>query len=261
LAAPDAVAVVCLVVFAWKSHPEYQLILAANRDEFHGRPAQEAHWWPDLPDVLGGRDLQAGGTWLAVARSGRFATVTNYREQQRAQAGLRSRGEIVTNFVTTDIDAKSFVSAIAGEPYAGVSVLTADDENMCYTSNRGDEPLALAPGIYGLSNASLDTPWSKITRTKEALTTLMESDNVNTTELLRLLADQTPAASAEVDNSDLPFKVARALTAPFIISDTYGTRCSTVLLIANDGRIEFCERRFDPGGTASGDSNFSFRRE
>ncbi len=251
----------CLVVFAWKSHPDYKLILAANRDEFHARPAQEAHWWPDLPDVLAGRDLQAGGTWLAAARSGRFATVTNYREQQRPRAGLRTRGEIVTNFVSTDIDAMNFVSTFADDIYAGVSILAADKENICYTSNRGDAPICLAPGVYGLSNASLDTPWSKLTRTKEALTALIDSNNVNATSLLRLLGDKTPAAGTAVDSSELPFKLARALTAPFIVSDTYGTRCSTVLLFANDGRVDFCERRFDPGGTASGDSNFSFSCE
>jgi len=249
----------CLIVFAWKSHPDYKLILAANRDEFHARPSQEAHWWPDLPDVLAGRDLQAGGTWLAMARSGRFATVTNYREEQRAKGGLRSRGEIVTTFVSTDVDALTFVASIAGESYAGVSVLAADLENICYASNRGDKPVTLAPGVYGLGNASLDTPWTKITRTKAALTALINADKLNTTELLRLLGDQTPAANADVPSSELPFRLARALTAPFIVADTYGTRCSTILLFANDGRIDFCERRFDPHGNASGDSSFSFR--
>lgn len=248
----------CLIVFAWKSHPEYKLILGANRDEFHGRPSQGAQWWPDLPDILGGRDLQAGGTWLAAARSGRFAAVTNYREQQKARSGLRTRGEIVTNFVSRDVDAQTFVAAFADDIYAGVSILAADQENICYTSNRGDAPVTLAPGVYGLSNASLDTPWSKLTRSKAALAALIDSDQVNTTGLLRLLADKTPAANSEVEESELPFRLARALTAPFIVADTYGTRCSTVLLMSNDGRVDFCERRFAADGSASGDSNFSF---
>ena len=251
----------CLVVFAWKSHPDYKLILAANRDEFHARPSQAAHWWPDQPHILAGRDLQAGGTWLAAARSGRFATVTNYREQQKTRGGLRSRGEIATNFVSADVDPLSFVASIAGENYAGVSVLAADRENICFTSNRGDEPVSLAPGIYGLSNASLDTPWSKLVRTKKALTALIEADKVNSTELLRLLADRTPAPSSEVASGDLPFKLERALTAPFIVADTYGTRCSTTLMFANDCLVDFCERRFTPDGTTSGDSNFSFSCE
>ena len=248
----------CLIVFAWKAHPDYKLILAANRDEFHARPAQDAHWWPDQPRILAGRDLQAGGTWLAIASSGRFATVTNYREQQKARAGLRSRGEIVTNFVSADVDALTFVSSIDCEDYAGVSVLAADDSHISYGSNRGDDPVSLAPGVYGLSNASLDTPWTKLVRSKQALTALIDSDKVNSTELLRLLGDKTPAASAEVHTNDLPFRLARALTAPFIVADTYGTRCSTTVLVANDGRVEFCERRFDADGAASGDSNFSF---
>jgi len=252
---------VCLVVFAWKAHPDYKLIVAANRDEFHGRPSQDAHWWPDLPNVLGGRDLQAGGTWLAMSKSGRFATVTNYREQQPARSSARSRGEIVTNFVTGKSDADSYISSFAGENYAGVSVLAADNENICYTSNRSDEAVTLEAGVYGLSNASLDTPWAKLVRTKESLTALIESNNVNTTELLRLLTDKTPAASSEVDNSELPFELARALTAPFIVSDTYGTRCSTTLMISNDGKADFCERRFNPQGVARGDSSFSFNRE
>ena len=248
----------CLVVFAWKTHPDYKLILAANRDEFHGRPSQEAHWWPDSPDILAGRDLQAGGTWLAVNKSGRFATVTNYREQQRARGGLQSRGEIARNFVSSNDDTMTYVSSLAVNRYAGVSVLVADRDTICYTSNRGDDAVSLAPGVYGLSNASLDTPESKLLRTKEALSKLVASNTVNSTELLRLLADKTTAPNAEVDSGELPFIQARALTAPFIVAESYGTRCSTTLLYANDGRIEFCERRFNPGGGASGDSTFSF---
>lgn len=248
----------CLVVFAWKIHPDYKLILAANRDEFHGRPSQEAHWWPDAPEMLAGRDLQAGGTWLAVNKSGRFATVTNYREQQRARGGLQSRGEIAINFVAGSDDALTYVSSLAPARYAGVSVLVADRDTICYTSNRGDDAVSLAPGVYGLSNASLETPESKLLRTKEALSTLVDSNNVNTTELLRLLADKTPAPNAEVESGEMPFILARALTAPFIVAESYGTRCSTTLLYANDGRIEFCERRFNAGGGASGDSTFIF---
>jgi uncharacterized protein with NRDE domain len=171
---------------------------------------------------------------------------------------LRSRGEIVTNFVSADNDPLNFVASIAGDDYAGVSVLAADHENICSASNRGDDPLTLAPGVYGLSNASLDTPWSKLVRSKEALTALIDADKVNSTELLRLLADKTPAASSEVHTNDLPFELARALTAPFIVADTYGTRCSTTVLIADDGRVDFRERRFAADGVASGDSNFSF---
>jgi uncharacterized protein with NRDE domain len=249
---------VCLIVFAWNAHPEYKLILAANRDEFHSRPSQAAHWWADVPGVLGGRDLRAGGTWLATSRSGRFATVTNYREQQPTPSGARSRGEIVTDVISGERDPGSYVHAFAGEAYAGVSVLAGDSDNIYYASNRGDAAVTLGAGVYGLSNASLDTPWTKLVRTKEALAALIAADDVSTAALLSLLADKTLAAGSDVDDRELPFTLARALTAPFIVSETYGTRCSTTLMIANDGRTRLRERRFDPQGVARGDSNFSF---
>lgn len=248
----------CLVTFAWETHPRYRLILAANRDELHARPSQQAHWWPDRPDLLAGRDLQAGGTWLAVSRSGRFATVTNYREHQRVPAGQRSRGEIVTDFIGGDRDPLTFVGAIEDADYAGVSVLATDGDDMGYASNRGDAARCLEPGIYGLGNASLDTPWSKIRRTKQTLRSLVDADKANPTELLRMLADRTPAPSNEIEDSEYPFSLEQAISAPFICSDTYGTRCSTILTIGNDGSVEFFERRFGADGSASGDTRFRF---
>ncbi len=248
----------CLVVFAWKSHPDYRLILAANRDELHARPAEAAGWWPHAPDILAGRDLEAGGTWLGVHRSGRFATVTNYREQQQKVPGARSRGEIVTNFIASASDPLQFVASINGADYAGVSALCADHDQLCYASNRGDAAVSLTPGIYGLANASLDAPWTKLVRSKKALRDLIDADTVDRHSLLRLLADRTPAAAAEVISNDEPLELAQALTAPFIVADRYGTRCSTTVLIANDGRIDFFERRFDAQGNATGESGFDF---
>ena len=248
----------CLVVFAWKMHPEYRLVLAANRDEFHKRPAQELHWWPDYPDILAGRDLQAGGTWLAVSKPGRFATVTNYREQLSSRPGLRSRGEIITNFVGSKAPVGNFVASLESDNYAGFSLLAADRDELWYVSNRGDEAVRLAPGIYGLSNASLDTPWTKLVRTRDALRNLTESGEVDETTLLRIMADRTPAPSADVEAGNLPFVLAKALTAPHIVSAEYGTRCSTALTWSEQEEISVCERRFDVAGTASGDSRYSF---
>jgi len=248
----------CLVVFAWKTHPDYPLIVAANRDERHDRPSRDAAWWPDNPDLLAGRDLQAGGTWLAVARSGRFATVTNYREAQQPRPGLRSRGEIVTGFVAGDAPAPDFIASLPGEEYAGVSVLAGDGETLCYASNRGDAPRSLAPGVYGLSNASLDTPWPKLLRARNGLSDLIAAGDVDPTALMRLLADRAPAPAADVDSGELPFRIARALTAPFIVTETYGTRCSTTLMTGSDGRVRFRERRFGADGSRSGESSFDF---
>lgn len=251
----------CLIVFAWMKHPDYRLILAANRDEFHSRPTQDACWWPDQPDILAGRDLQAGGTWLALSKAGRFATVTNYREQVITQGRYRSRGELVTRFVTGENDPACFSGHIDGADYAGFSLLSADlnseTPSMSYVSNRGDPLTELDAGVYGLSNASLDTPWLKVTRSKQRLDDLIREDSVGETSLLRLLADRETAGEDAV-SGHLSAAEARAITAPFIVTEKYGTRCSTVLLWHNSGKMEFTERRFDPSGTQTGQSRFSF---
>ncbi len=251
----------CLVVFAWQAHPEYRLILAGNRDESHRRPTQNAHWWPDNESILAGRDLQAGGTWLAVGRSGRFATVTNFREGQTSRAGRKSRGTLVTSFVADSSSTPEYESTIANDDYAGFSLLLSDGESMSYLSNCDDLEAKLDPGIYGLSNASLDTPWSKVVRAKAGLESLIDSDAVNETELLRLLADRTPAAVDDIEAEELPFEIARALTAPFIVSPDYGTRSSSSVLWGKDDVIDFCERRFDPSGRTTGESRFRFQVE
>jgi uncharacterized protein with NRDE domain len=251
----------CLIVFAWNQHPDYRLILAANRDEFHSRPTQDAHWWPDQPDILAGRDLQAGGTWLALSKAGRFATVTNYREQVITQGRYRSRGELVTRFVSGEKEPACFSRHVNGADYAGFSLLSANLSaaipSMSYISNRGDPLTELDAGVYGLSNASLDTPWAKLTRSKQRLDRLIRENTISETSLMRILADRETAQEDAV-SGPLPATQARAITAPFIVTDEYGTRCSTVLLWHNSGPMEFTERRFDPGGTQTGQSRFSF---
>jgi uncharacterized protein with NRDE domain len=249
---------VCLIVFGWKAHPAYRLILAANRDEYHARPARDAHWWPDRPHVLAGRDLQAGGAWLAISKKGRFATVTNYRELQRSTGRLRSRGEIVTSFVDGSAQATEFAKSLDGKRYAGYSLLAGDDEHIVYASNRGDLPQVLDAGVYGLSNSALDTPWPKLVRSRDALKQLIASDSANESSLQRLLADRQPAAIDQIDSSELPFALARLLSAPFVVAPEYGTRCSTTLLWSYSNEVEFCERSFDNAGKTTGTTRYRF---
>lgn len=251
----------CLVVFAWQAHPEYRLILAGNRDEAHERPTRDAHWWPDNKEILAGRDLQAGGTWLAISKSGRFATVTNFREGQRSRPEFRSRGTLVTEFLSGSQSLREFEFSICNEKYAGFSLLASDGESMLYLSNRDDLEAELSPGIYGLSNASLDTPWSKVIRAKAGLESMIRNDVVNETGLMRLLADRRPAPADDIAGDDLPFEIARAISAPFIVGPQYGTRSSTTLLWRLDDTIEFAERRFDPSGNSTGNSRFRFSLE
>ena len=248
----------CLLVFAVRAHPRLPLIVAGNRDEFHARPTQAAHWWPDKPDIVGGRDLQAGGTWLAVTRNGRFAAVTNHRDAHRENAGLRSRGHLITGFLDSTGAAADYVESIDGSAYAGFNLLVSDGRSAAYLSNRGGGLRELQPGIYGLSNATLDEPWTKVTRTRSGLAELIERDNVNESSLMRLLGDREKASADEVETNGLSFAMAHALTAPFIVHPEYGTRCSTVMTIDDAGKVRFLERRFLPDGRQSGESKYTF---
>ncbi len=248
----------CLLVLAVRKHPGLPLIVAGNRDEFHTRPTQAARWWPDKRDIVGGRDLQAGGTWLAVQRNGRFAAVTNYRDAHREKAGLRSRGELVTGFLEAHAGVIDYLHSIDRDAYAGFNLVVSDSRSAGYLSNRGAGMRELPAGIYGLSNATLDDPWSKVTRTKSRLADLIEEDDVNETSLLRMLDDREKASADEVETNGLSFSMAHTLTAPFIVHPEYGTRCSTVMTVEDEGRVRFLERRFNPDGRVSGESKFAF---
>lgn len=255
----------CLIAFAWEAHPDYRLVLGANRDEFHTRPAAPLAWWQDRPEILGGRDLEAGGTWLAAARSGRFATVTNYRETLRPQGGTRSRGELVTRFLAGDENAVDFAGNLDGGSYAGFSLLTGqfsgERNDLAYVSNRGDPARSLAPGVYGLSNASLDTPWPKVLRSKSRLAALLEDRRIDAEAVFALLGDRESGSSediADVIADDLPPQTARAIAAPFVVTPAYGTRCSTVVLVSTTGEVVVYERRFDHTGTPTGETHVEF---
>jgi uncharacterized protein with NRDE domain len=240
-------------------HPTLPLIVAANRDEFHARPAQKMHWWVEKPDVLAGRDLQAGGTWLGVHRNGRFATVTNFRDAVPPSGHRPSRGSLITAFLESDAAPLEFLRGLDGDRYAGFSLLVADREQLAYLSNRDGSTRELAPGIYGLANATLDTPWSKVERTRASLKRLIDAGAVNETSLLRLLDDRTRASAQDFDAGGLPFELAHAVSAPFIVLPDYGTRCSTVLTRDLAGQVLVAEKRFSPEGRSTGQSSFGFQ--
>jgi uncharacterized protein with NRDE domain len=250
----------CLIALSLGQHPDFPLILAANRDEFHARPTKEAHWWPDNPDIVGGRDLQAGGTWLALHRSGRFATVTNFRDAQAPKAGHRSRGRLVTGFLEGDFTPAGYLDTIDGDRYAGFNLIVGTMDDVAYLSNREEGSRQLEPGNYGLSNALLDGPWHKVERSKKRLASMLASGAVNETSLMRLMDDRTRAPVADVEKGRHDFDTAHAITAPFIVMPGYGTRCTTVVLVDRDGNWRFTERRFDPAGRQTGESKFSFRQ-
>ncbi len=251
----------CLLVLAWQSHPRYRLIVAANRDEFHDRPAAALGWWSEIPAVLAGRDLRAGGTWMGTARSGRCGVVTNFRELERAASDAPSRGDLVPAFLQGVMPPREYLEELGprAAQYAGLNLVLGDADALYYFSNRnGLEPRKLEAGVYGLSNHWLDSPWPKLRRTRARLLELMAVDRVEPDTLFALLADRVPADLAEMPDTGLPPDWELALSSPFVVHERYGTRCSTVLLVEHDGRTTMCERRFDAQGAATGATRLEF---
>jgi uncharacterized protein with NRDE domain len=252
----------CLLLIAWKSHPRYRLVLAGNRDEFHERPTAPLGWWQDDPRILAGRDLKAGGTWLGVARSGRFGIVTNYRDLQAPVEGAPSRGNLIPRFLTGATSPKEFLDDLRGAAprYSGFNLLVGGLRALYYFSNRGPKaPTVLAPGIYGLSNHLLDTPWPKVTRTRTRFEQILAEPDMTPEALFGMLADREPAAEGELPTTGLPSEWERTVSAPFIVNERYGTRCSNVLLVERNGRTILHERRFDAAGVQTGTTRFEFK--
>jgi uncharacterized protein with NRDE domain len=252
----------CLLVLAWKTHPRYRLVLAGNRDEFHDRAAAPLGWWQDDPRILAGRDLKANGTWLGVARSGRFGILTNYRDLQAPIEGAPTRGGLVTRFLTGATSPKEFLDDLRGAAprYSGFNLLVGGPRALYYFSNRGpNAPQVLEPGVYGLSNHLLDTPWPKLKRTRERFGELLAQNEVRADDMFALLNDRQQAEESELPSTGLPADWERLVSSPFILNERYGTRCSSVLLVERNGRTILHERRFDNTGTQTGTTRFEFK--
>jgi len=253
----------CLLVLAWQAHPRYRLVVAANRDEFHARPAAPLAKWPPPAEILAGRDLRAGGAWLGLDRSRRFGVVTNFRELQPPQPAAPSRGSLIPRYLGAARGARpgaaEFFAALEREAaaYSGFNLLLTDAHALWYGSNRAAPfARALPPGVYGLSNELLDTPWPKLTRVRSGFEAWLARPDPAPAALFDLLADRTPSALSGADTGGLPRQWARALSAPFVLNLRYGTRCSTLLLQQPAGELYLAERRFDPAGTLTGESEF-----
>lgn len=236
----------CLIVVGWRVHADYPLVVAANRDEFHARPSAAAGFWPGEPDILGGRDLEAGGTWLGATRSGHFAAVTNVREPSQP-SGRRSRGALTAEFLRSASSPADYAANLVLDDYAGFNLLLADNDSLLYLSNRDAEPRPLAPGIYGVSNHRLDTPWPKLLKARQhfaaALGHLPDPD-----ACFELLADRAIEPDESLPATGVPLPWERLLSAVFVQSADYGTRASSVLLRGKDGSITMFEKSFNSDG-------------
>jgi len=250
----------CLLLFAWQAHPDYPLIIAANRDEFHARPTHPAHIWPGThPALIAGKDLQANGTWLGITANGRFAAVTNYREVP-AVASRFSRGQLVTRFLSGNENIQTYAEHIHanGNDYAGFNLLLADlstaqPNQLYYVSNRHPSVTAIKPGIHGLSNASLNTPWPKVTTGKTQLQQVLKQQP-NHQQLRQLLSDEQIADDQLLPTTGVSTTLERVLSARKIVTADYGTRCSTTLLVKHNGHIDFHEQSYAADGQINGNS-------
>lgn len=253
----------CLAVVALDVHPRYALVIAANRDEFHARPAQRAHWWNDARDapLLAGRDLAQGGTWLGLAPSGRWAFVTNVREPGRFDPQAPTRGSLVPQFVRDPRPVGDAMESIVGAALAcnGFNLVGGDGVEAVFGSNREARVLRLERGLHGVSNARLDTPWPKLVRAKAGLAAWTAAGDDDLGGLWPVLADTTTAQDDELPDTGISRERERLLSSSFILGGNYGTRCSTLIAIARDGHTRFIERSFDAAGKTVGEATFSFQ--
>ncbi len=232
----------CLISLAYKAHDKYPFVLAANRDEFRERAAQPAHFWPDAPHVLAGRDLKAGGTWLGVTRKGHFAAITNYRDLRRTSVNGPSRGKLVREALEGSVELTNT------RIYEGFNLLYGALGELRYHNNVQGVHGTVDRGIHGLSNHFLNTPWVKVERAKEGMARLVGSPTARLIDgLFDLLADDTPAPDDRLPDTGLPLEQERAASSIFIPTPVYGTRCSTVVLVDERGNVRFEERTFPSG--------------
>ncbi|TSD95361.1 NRDE family protein [Skermania sp. ID1734] len=238
----------CLIVAAWRPNSTYRLVVAANRDEFYARASVPMHWWPQDCSILAGRDVSPGGcgTWMGLRDDGRFAAITNVREPGRTVPDARTRGEIPVDFLCSDLDCGAFLTELAdrADQYNGFNLLASDGLSLWWYSNRNGSPTELGPGIYGVSNAALDTPWPKVVRTKQRFSAAVADDS-DVEEYFRLLADTDRPDDTDLPQTGIPLELERTVSPPFIRSPEYGTNSSTVLRVRETGESDIEERRFD----------------
>jgi uncharacterized protein with NRDE domain len=249
----------CLILIACGAHPDFPLVIAANRDEYYQRPTAQAAYWKDHSHILAGRDLECMGTWLGVTRDGRFAALTNYRDARQPKADAPSRGHLVGNFLLSDLDPRSYLDEIriAAPRYNGFNLLAGDTESVFCFSNRESTVHKLPPGIHGLSNHLLDTPWPKVVRGKQRLQQAL-ARGPDADALLDLLHDREPAPESELPDTGIGIERERMLSPALIVSPLYGTRSSTALLFGSDGSVGFTERTILPGGHVGPSVSLSF---
>jgi len=250
----------CLIVFAYKSHPKYKFIFAANRDEFYDRPTDQADYWKDNTELLAGKDLQAGGTWMGITKQGRFAAVTNYRDLKNIKEDAPSRGMLTLDFLNDNISAEKYYENIKSslQDYNGLNLLLGSVDELFYFSTHINGIKKLEAGIYGLSNATLNTDWPKVKKSKDVLSVLLKNDEIHPWELLSILNDTRKAREDDLPDTGVGMEWEKILSSIFIQSPKYGTRCSTAVVVDIDNNFRLAEKTFFGNQGAFSNKDFSF---
>lgn len=245
----------CIIAIAYRVHPAYPLVIAANRDEFYDRPTAPLAWWKDHPGILAGKDLKSHGTWFGVNKRGKIAALTNYREPGAAFDSGISRGRLVLDYLAGDAPPDAYLENIAEQKdqYNGFNLVAGSTDSLFWYSNRGDAVEKIAPGIHGLSNRLLNTPWPKVAKIREGISRIIsQNDKINPEDLFSLLTDSARPPHKMLPDTGIGLQWEKILSPVFVKSDVYGTRCSSVLLLDASGKMLFCERTYD--GSGQGDT-------
>src|SRR5690625_647155 len=253
----------CLINFHFQDHPHYKLIVAANRDEFYGRPTAQAHFWEDKPYILAGRDMVQFGTLLGVTKQGRFAALTNFRSAEQVSKDRVSRGEIVNNYLEGNMQPEAFLQSLQEKQdhYEGFNVLVGSPEALFYFSNRQSNVTEIAEGTHGLSNHLLNTPWPKVVKGKQNLRDYVKNtEHIQVDVLFDILSDTEQAADSNLPETGIDVELEKELSSSFIKTPNYGTRSSSVLLVDRTDKLTFVERTYE-AGVFSQEKHFTFQLE
>lgn len=234
----------CLVFFAYQHHPQYSLIVAANRDEYYSRPSAPAQYWSDHPQVLAGRDLKELGTWMGITMDGRFAALTNYRDPRRQSDNSLSRGHLTGSFLCGQQSPTEYLESVASQAqqYNGFNLLVGDKQSLWYFSNVQGQVLQIPPGIHGLSNHLLNTPWPKLEQGRQQLAQCLAQADISENDLWAILTSRQKPIDDKLPVTGVGLEWERTLSSPFVESPEYGTRSSTILLVGYDDSVRFVER-------------------
>jgi len=250
----------CLIFLSFNQHPDYPLIIAANRDEFYNRPAKPIDLWPEYPNVLAGKDLTGGGTWLGVTKSGHFAMLTNYRDMAHIKKNAPTRGKLVLDYLAGEFDAAKYLQALNASAgiYNGYNILLGTLDDPWYYSNQNHNLVRLGTGLYGLSNALLDSKWPKVEKGKEKFKKIIEQDSLDIEALFGFMSDKTLAPDDKLPDTGIGYEKEKLLSSMFIDFPGYGTRNTTILIKDKDDNVQIIERTYSPTDDSALQQKFEF---